>query len=95
MKPPDNDPPRITQADEIINAGEDGLENLQVESTGRKPVPVTEMSEPARAVDALKTNTGCAWIGGRCRLSERLADTLRRMNNARATPTSSLIVRCK
>jgi hypothetical protein len=57
-KPPHNDPPRVTQAAEVTNAAEEGLENAQVVSVGRKPLPLTAISEPIRPVPELSTITG-------------------------------------
>jgi len=57
-KLPDKDPFCVTQAEELTKADEVGLENVQVVSVGRKPVPVMDMSEPVRALPALKINAG-------------------------------------
>jgi len=67
MKLPDNDPPRVTQAEEVTKSA-DELENSQDVSVGRKPVPRTEMSKPTRAVTVLKAKTGCDRTVGKMRL---------------------------
>jgi hypothetical protein len=58
VKPPYNEPPRITQAPDINRPAEEGLEREQVVSVGRKPVPLIEICEPIRALPELNAITG-------------------------------------
>jgi hypothetical protein len=58
VKPPYNEPPRITQAPDVNRPAEEGLEREQVVSVGRKPVPLIEICEPIRALPELNAITG-------------------------------------
>jgi hypothetical protein len=58
MKPPDTDPPCVTQAVEVTKAAEEGLEKEHAVSVGRNPLPKTETCKPTRAVPGLRPITG-------------------------------------
>jgi hypothetical protein len=58
VNPPDNIPTCVTQADDAISEADEGLENAQVVSVGRKPLPLTEISEPTGLVPELSMITG-------------------------------------
>lgn len=58
MKPPDNDPPAVTQAEEMITPGLDGLEKEQAVSVGRNPEPLIPICKPTFALPELKPMTG-------------------------------------
>ena len=58
VKPPDMAPPWVTQALDATRVADEGLENMQEVSIGRKPLPLTEIAEPTRPVPALRRMTG-------------------------------------
>jgi hypothetical protein len=58
VKPPDKEPPEVTQAADVIRLGEEGLENEQVLSVGKKPLPVTATSKPTLPLPELNAIAG-------------------------------------
>ena len=77
MKLPDKEPPCVTQAAEVTRPDEDGLENVQPVSVGRKPLPLIETSKPTRAVPALRTITGWGLTPGERRDANDPSNTKR------------------
>jgi hypothetical protein len=69
----------VTQAADVTSAAEEGLENAQVVSVGRKPVPLIAISKPTRPDLALSTITGSAVKFGMRRVAAENVKTQRRI----------------
>jgi hypothetical protein len=58
VKPPYKEPSAITQAADVIKLAEEGLENEQVMSVGKNPLPLIEICVPTLPLPALKVIAG-------------------------------------
>jgi hypothetical protein len=58
VKPPDKEPSAVTQAADVTKLGEEGLENEQVVSVGKNPLPLIETCKPTLTLPELNAITG-------------------------------------
>jgi len=58
MKPPDKEPPAVTQAADITTLADEGLENEQLVSVGKNPLPLIEICKPTLPLPELNKITG-------------------------------------